>query len=170
MSSFRSIAATAIAVVILSSASCGFKPLYGHRASAVSQQALTEVRLAPLHDRVGQLVHIRLSKSMHPKGRARKPVWELAIKLTTQTVDLGIRKDETATRANLTLTAKFALNYIATGKAAFKGRSVITVSYNILESQFGTISSRNDATRRAANELGENIKTRVALFLSQRRR
>lgn len=121
----------------------------------------------PLRDRVGQLVHIQLSKSMHAQGTSRNPVWELSIKLTSQTVDLGIRKDETATRSNLTLNAEFKLKRIATGKVSFKGRSVITISYNILVARFGTISSRNDAIRRAARELGENIKTRVALFLSQ---
>lgn len=121
----------------------------------------------PLRDRVGQLVHIQLSKIMHAQGTSRNPVWELSIKLTSQTVDLGIRKDETATRSNLTLNAEFKLKRIATGKVSFKGRSVITISYNILVARFGTISSRNDAIRRAARELGENIKTRVALFLSQ---
>ncbi|MEE8188907.1 MAG: hypothetical protein V3T80_06840, partial [Kiloniellales bacterium] len=79
-----------------------------------------------------------------------------------------IRKDETATRANLTLDAGFELRQIATGRVSFKGRSVITISYNILESRFGTLASRTDATRRATRELGNNIKTRVALFLSQR--
>lgn len=156
-----------IAVAVLSSASCGFKPLYGERQTAVSQAALSQVWVAPLRDRVGQLLHIHLTKGMHPRGKPRNPVWELEIKLTSRTVNLGIRKDETATRSNLTLNAEFKLKRIATGKVSFKGRSVITISYNILESRFGTISSRNNAIERAARELGDNIKTRVALFLSQ---
>jgi LPS-assembly lipoprotein len=163
------IRAGGMAVVVLSAASCGFKPLYGNHASSVSQAALAQVRLVPLRDRVGQLLHIQLSKGMHAQGKPRNPVWELVINLVTQTVDLGIRKDETATRANLTLDAGFKLKHIATGRVAFKGRSVITISYNILESRFSTISSRSNATRRATREVGENIKTRVALFLSQRR-
>ena len=168
MSWHRVIKAGGVAVILLFTASCGFKPLYGNHATSVSQAELSQVRLAPLHDRVGQLLHIQLSKGMHAQGKPRNPVWELVIKLTTQTVDLGIRKDETATRANMTLNALFQLKRIDTGRVSFKGRSVITISYNILESRFGTISSRNDATRRATRELGENIKNRVALFLSQR--
>jgi LPS-assembly lipoprotein len=165
---YKAIGAAGVVVIIFSSASCGFKPLYGNHAAAVSQTALAQVRLAPLRDRVGQLLHIQLSKGMHAQGKPRNPVWELAIKLTTRTADLGIRKDETATRANLILDARFELKHIGTGQVSFKGRSVITISYNILESRFSTISSRNDATRRATRELGDNIKTRVALFLSQR--
>ena len=168
MSFHKIIGAAGVALIVLSTGSCGFKPLYGNHASSVSQAALAQVRLAPLRDRVGQLLHIQLSKGMHAQGNPRNPVWELAINLVTQTVDLGIRKDETATRANLTLDAKFKLRHIATGRVSFKGRSVITISYNILESRFSTISSRDNATKRATRELGENIKTRVALFLSQR--
>jgi LPS-assembly lipoprotein len=170
MSWHRVFATAGIAVMVLSNASCGFKPLYGNHDSSVSQAALAQVRLAPLRDRTGQLLHIQLSKGMHAQGKPQNPVWELAIKLVTRTVDLGIRQEETATRANLTLEAEFRLRHIATGQVSFKGRSVITISYNILESRFSTISSRDNATRRATRELGENIKTRVALFLSQRRK
>lgn len=168
MSWHKVIAASGVAVMVLSATSCGFKPLYGDHASSVSQASLAQVRLPPLRDRVGQLLHIRLSKGMHPRGKPRNPVWDLVIKLTTRTENLGIRKDETATRANLTLEARFELRQIATGRVSFKGRSVITISYNILESRFGTLASRTDATRRATRELADNIKTRVALFLSQR--
>ena len=169
MSWHKVIRAAGIAVIVLATGSCGFKPLYGNQASSVSQAALAQVRLAPLRDRVGQLLHIQLSKGMRAQGNPRNPVWELGINLVTRTQDLGIRKDETATRANLTLDAGFKLRDIATGRVSFKGRSVITISYSILESRFSTISSRDNATRRATRELGENIKTRVALFLSQRR-
>jgi LPS-assembly lipoprotein len=168
MSLHKFIAAAGVMVTILSSTSCGFKPLYGNHTSLVSQRMLAQVRLAPLRDRVGQLLHIQLSKRMHAQGKPRNPVWELVINLSTQTAELGIRKDETATRANLTLDARFKLKRISNGKVSFKGRSVITVSYNILESRFSTISSRRNATIRAARNLGDNIKTRIALFLSQR--
>ncbi len=159
--------ALAAAALVAALAGCGFRPLYGSHASAVSAEELAQVRIAPLKDRIGQLLHIRLSKSMHPRGKARKGVWLLAIELIETTQRLGIRKDETATRANLTLEAKFELRRMETNKAAFKGRSVITISYNILESRFGTVASRADAERRATRELGDNIKNRVALFLAQ---
>ena len=148
---------------------CGFKPLYGSHAGAVSQARLAQVRLAPLRDRVGQLVHIRLSKTMHPTGKPKRPVWELGMDLKMTTVDLGIRKDETATRANLTLDSRFKLTRLDTNRVVFSGRAVISNSYNILESRFGTVASRNDAMARAARELADNIKTRVALFLAQPR-
>lgn len=168
MSSRNTIWALAVVLVALGLGGCGFRPLYGTDANAVSQQELSQVRIGPLEDRIGQLLHIRLTKAMHPRGQARKPVWLLNIALKDTTQELGIRKDETATRANMTLEARFNLSAIETGKIAFRGRSVITISYNILESRFGTVASRANAERRATSELGDNIKNRVALFLAAR--
>lgn len=168
MSSPRRILAIAALLGLTVLAGCGFQPLYGSSPNAVSQQDLSEVRIGPLRDRVGQLLRLRLAKTMHPRGQARVPKWQLAIDLNTTEQRLGIRKDETATRANLVLEAKFRLLGIPSNKVAFQGRSVITISYNILESRFGTVASRSDAERRATRELGDNIKNRVALFLAQR--
>ena len=157
-------------MIVLSLAACGFKPLYGNHPSAVSQQAFSRVKIGPLSDRVGQLLHAHLTKSLHAGGNPKSPLWELSIDLKSKIRKLGIRKDETATRANLTLEAKFQLKNIRTGKVEFRGLSVVTNSYNILKSRFGTIASENDAFRRGARELGDNIKTRVAIFLTSTNR
>lgn len=157
----------AVAMTGATVAACGFRPLYGSHQAAVNQATLSQVRIAPLPDRNGQLLYTHLTKAMHPRGGPRDPAWELAIDLREQTQNLGIRKDETATRANLILEAWFQLKDLRTGKVAFKGRSLITNSYNILQERFGTIASRSDARTRAIRELGDNISTRVAIFLSQ---
>ena len=177
---FRTSAAAAAIVALTGLASCGFKPLYGSRATAVSNEALSRVRVVPMPDRMGQLLYTHLTKGFHARGKAAKPLWLLTITLSKKTERLGIRKDETATRANLTLAAKFELKNIRTPKLAFRGRSVITNSYDILSSsiatsprpasRFGTIASERNALERATRALGENIKTRVAIFLAGAKR
>lgn len=163
----RRAAALAAVALVGTLAACGFRPLYGSHPEAIDHAALSQVRVSPLADRGGQLLYTHLAKSMHPHGPPRNPLWQLDIDLDQQIVDLGIRKDETATRANLTLRANFRLRDLRTGNVAFKGRSLITNSYNILESRFGTIASERDARARATRVLGDNIATRVAIFLSQ---
>lgn len=165
---WRRTALTLTAVAMLGAVSaCGFKPLYGSHASAVNREMLSRVRVAPLADRGGQLLYTHLAKSIHPRGTARDPTWELDINLKERIENLGIRKDETATRANLVLEADFRLKDLRTGKVAFKGRSVMTNSYNILDARFGTIASERNARLQATRALGDNIATRVAIFLSQ---
>ncbi len=84
--------------------------------------------------------------------------------------DLGIRKDETATRSNLILDATFRIRDVETGKQLFRGRAISANSFNILESRFATISSRADAVRRAARALADNIHTRLGIYFSQQAR
>ncbi len=162
----RASATVVIIVALTSLASCGFKPLYGEQGTSVNSKALSQVRVKPMRDRVGQLLYTHLTKGLHARGKARKPLWELAINLDKRTDRLGIRSDDTATRVNLTLEAKFQLKDLRTRKVAFQGRSVITISYDILRSRFGTIAAERNVNERAARALGENIQTRVAIFLT----
>jgi LPS-assembly lipoprotein len=167
---FKTSAAVVAIFALTALGSCGFQPLYGERASSVSNRALSEVRIKPLRDRSGQLLYTHLTKGLHARGLAKKPLWELAIALKKRSERLGIRSDETATRINLTLEAIFQLKNLRTGQVTFKGRSVTTNSYNILDSRFATIASEQNAIERATRVLGDNIKTRVAIFLAGTKR
>ena len=177
---FRTSAAAVTLVALTGLASCGFKPLYGKHATSVNNKALSEVRIKPIRDREGQLLYTHLTKGLHPRGKARKSLWELAITLDRKTERIGIRKDETATRVNLTLEAKFQLKNLQTRRVMFRGRSVTTNSYNILSSsistptnpvsRYGTIASEKNALEQGVRALGENIKTRVAIFLASKNR
>ena len=162
----RASATVVIIVALTSLTSCGFKPLYGEHGTSVNNKALSQVRVKPMRDRVGQILYTHLTKGFHARGKARKPLWELSIELDKRTDRVGIRKDETATRVNFTLEAKFQLKDLRTRKVAFQGRSVITISYDILQSRFGTTAAERNVNERAARALGENIQTRVAIFLT----
>ena len=152
--------------LLATASACGFRPLYGERSGSVNEAALAGVSVVPLRDRSGQLLYTHLTKGLHARGRARNPQWQLSIKLDRRVERLGIRKDETATRANLTFVARFQLRDLRTKKVAFQGRSVISSSYDILKSRYGTIASEKTAVERATRLLAENIKARVAIFLT----
>lgn len=169
MSSFKAtIAALCLAGATLGA--CGFQPLYGERTGAAPAQDLALVTIDTIADRDGQKLHNFLLDRFNPLGSPPEPFYRLQVKLTKSTRGLAIRKDETATRANLILSANFILRDIRTGKVLFKGRSRSANSYNILESQFATIASLNDATTRATRQLSEEISARVAIFFSRRHR
>ena len=81
--------------------------------------------------------------------------------------DLGIRKDETATRGNLTLSAKFALVDAQSRNILLSGLSRSTNSFNIVASDFATLSGETDAIERAAREVSDDIKNRLALYFTR---
>ena len=93
------------------------------------------------------------------------PAYNLDVILSERTENLAIQRDHTATRANLVMTAKFTLTELARNEVVILGSSQSFNSYNISRFQFATLSAENDARRRAARELAEDIAMRLTLAL-----
>lgn len=168
----RVLSALAVAVALLAGtvSGCGFTPLYGNGgggAGGVNSRQLAAIDIGPLANREGQLVHAELVKFMNPRGLDVPTRWRLEMGLTRATQDLGIRKDETATRAILRLSANFKLRDSRTGHVVLSGNALSTNSFNILDSRFATLASEESALHRAARELGRDIGARVAVFLAR---
>lgn len=150
-------------------AGCGFHPLYGESASsAVSRVELASVQIDLIRDREGQMLRNELLDRFQPQGAAPKAVYGLNIGLATQKVGLAIRPDETGSRANLIMTANYAVRRLADGEVLYNGSSRAITGYNILDSEFATTSSETDAIRRAVFDLSEQITTRVSIVLANR--
>jgi LPS-assembly lipoprotein len=154
---------------LVSLAACGFQPLYGSVAPGQTRTKdhLATVRIAPLPDRVGQQLHNLLRDRINPKGQPANPNYTLQIEVMESLRELGIRKDETATRASLTVFADFVLIDTRTSERVFNGRSRSFNSYNILESQFATLYSENDARDRALREISNDIRNRLAVYFAR---
>lgn len=131
------------------------------------QTHLAAVRIAPLPDRIGQQMHNFLRDRLNPSGQPRDPAYVLSVSLSEAIEELGVRKDETATRANLTVFATYQLNDAASGKELLKGRNSSINSYNILDNQFATIFSERDARERGLRELSDAISTRLGIFFAR---
>jgi LPS-assembly lipoprotein len=102
---------------------------------------------------------------MAPRASERQSKYSLAIELRESKGNVNIRKDESATRANLTISADFTLTNNADGGGIFKGTVLSTNSYNVLNSEFATLSAEKDARNRALRSLSEEIRLRVAAAL-----
>ena len=50
-----------------------------------------------------------------------------------------------------------------------RGASQSTTTFNIVESEFATISAENDARRRAGIEIADDIRLRLGLYFNRRR-
>ncbi len=150
-------------------AGCGFRPLYGTSgvsASPAVLSALAQTRIRPIADRSGQRLRQILNEKIYSNGPAEGSVYDLEIVLNKQIVELGVRPDSTTSRANLILTATFSL-YEA-GARAYADVAQGVVSYNILDDQFATVTSQSDAEDRALRQLGEDIKTRLAVYFDRK--
>lgn len=164
----RAAAGVSLTVLAGGLAGCGFQPLHakGEDDLAVSNE-LASVRIDPLRDRVGQQMHNFLRDRINPQGQPVAPNYHLKVELTEKLSETGVRRDETATRANLRMTAEFALIDAAGETVLYSGQSSSTTSYDILDNPFASTVSERDARERALREVADDIRTRLALYFSR---
>jgi len=161
---------TLLVGIALGLSACGFRPLYvvpdNQAIPPIGHMA--EIRISPLPDRIGQQMHNLLRDRLNPAGQPLDPAYTLDIRLSESRTELGIRKDETATRVHLNLSAQFTLNSTQSGSRLFSDRVRTASSYNILTSPFATGFARDDARARALRELADAIQTRLGIFFSRK--
>jgi LPS-assembly lipoprotein len=162
------IAAALLAVVALLTA-CGFQPLYGERSGGGAvRQASASIAVAPIPDRVGQLVRNHLIDSLTPGGVPQRPVYTLSIDLTQTKEGVAFQSDEQATRINVTLEANFVLRDADGDAVLTQGTTRSVAALNIVQSEFANITAEADAQRRAARQVADSIALRLGVFFSGR--
>lgn len=155
-------------IVALTLAGCGFQPIYTRQDSTANAAVeLQKVQVNLIRDRMGQKLHNALLDRLNPRGRPASPEYFLDVQLSMSKVNLGIQRDDTATRAKLTLIASYRLS--DSEEMIFKGISRSVSGYNIVDSDYATLSAEFDAIDRALRVISEDIRSRLAVFLSQRR-
>ncbi len=154
----------------LALSACGFTPLYGgaDRQAMSPVDHMAAIQISPLPDRLGQRMHNLLRDRLNPSGQPSAPAYVLGLRLSESRQQLGIRKDETATRANLKLAVLFTLSSAQTGSLLHRGLVNSVSSYNILTSPFATDFSEADARGRALRELADGIRTRLGIYFSRK--
>lgn len=149
-------------------AGCGFRPLYQDpepAAGAGVASELAAVEVAPIPDRVGQLVRNDLLYHMRAsEGGAAD--YRLDVRLTESISELAVERTGFATRSNLRLAAVYSLVDLGTGRRLVAGRSRAISSYNIVDASFSTLTAQNAARERAASRIAEDIRARLAAYFA----
>ncbi|MBT4710905.1 MAG: hypothetical protein HOB82_05195 [Alphaproteobacteria bacterium] len=167
MSLFRRLPLAGVLFSTLFIAACGFQPLYGSGQGVVGGAVaddLADVRITTIPDRVGQIVRNDLLDRLNPFGEPNAPRFSLAVELEEGKEGLAIQIDDTVTRFNLTLTANYALTDAVTAEILTTGSVRATAAYNVLRSDFANVIAERDAQQRAAREISDELKTRLAVY------
>lgn len=154
---------------------CGFHPLYGTGSFPEgAQAAFAQIAVAPIgptndSDRIGYLLTDALDIALHPPGAKPAPKYLLTLKLADERRGLAIQDNASITRYNYRLTADWTLTPagVKDAKAVGTGTAETTASYNVVDSQYATQVARNDAEERAAREVTELIKLKLAVLLGK---
>ena len=158
-----------IAIAVLSTAACGFQPLYSGGKKGQGARELASISIEPIADRSGQLLHNALLDLMNPYGSPDRPVYSLRVGVAEGKSELAVKKSEIATRANLRITASYQLIDRKSGLAVFSGSSSIVGSYNILSSDFSTLVAEREARARVIPAVARDIQTRLSAYFRLRK-
>lgn len=156
--------AVLIAAGALLVSACGFRPLLGAYPDSNVQARLSEVRVEAIPDRSGQLLRNRLLDALGSRGVAR---YTLSVQLREPRQVLAVRRDDVISRTGYTATANFSLSEIG-GKSIFAGTSSFTTDYEITNSEFATLASREDARDRTLELVGNDIRAQLAVYFNNR--
>ena len=148
---------------------CGYQPLYGDRANAVTSEDLALIYIAPVPDRNGQQLRNFLLEELNASGQPSRPIYTLTIGLNVVSTGVSLSRDSTTSRTSITATAKYSLTETGSGKSLFSSTSRGTDAYDILISDYGTLVSQDDAIKRALREVSSDMRTQVAVYFRGRK-
>src|SRR5512139_846257 len=173
------IAARLLAVAALAALTAGcFQPMYAERSDGTPglREKLMGVELPPIDKpnasreaRVGVEIRNALAFKLYGSATGLPPTHRLVMRFSTGRSSLiidpatGLPNSE-----NYGIDAQYNLIDIATNKSVMTGTTFSRVSYDMPGSyqRFARPRAYRDAEDRAANELAENIQTRLASFFT----
>lgn len=145
-----------------------YEPVYGNKgfgAEQTEQEAkLNNVAIANIPDENGQKLRNLLIDRFYGNGRPINSEQRLDVRLIANEVKLGLQKDATTRRARLEVTAAYDLVDVKSAQKLFSASSRTTVNYNILDQQYGTLASKENAYARALEDIANLITARLLLF------
>jgi LPS-assembly lipoprotein len=158
---------------LLALAAC-YHPLYGDKplgsvAPTAQEQRLNAVLVAPIDGENGQKLRNLLIDRMYGQGRPARTDQRLEIVLTITEEHLGLQKNAVTARARLTVVAVYKLIDGATHKPLFSAAARSIVSFDILDEQYATLTSRENAVDRGATEVADRIVNRLLVYFDEQK-
>jgi LPS-assembly lipoprotein len=162
-------ACAAASMLVAGCGDSGFRPMYASSAivgGADLNEKLKELEVAPIPGRVGQRVRNELIYQTTGGGLAAQPVYRLEIVIRESLTPTLVQIDGNSSGSVYNLDTSFRLVRIADRSVALTGESHGRVAFQRIDSVVANGRARQDAEDRAAKTVGEELKGRVAAFLS----
>ena len=145
-----------------------FQPLYGEAAHPGLTQAMREVEVAPIPDRIGHYLGDDLISKMNGSGETPKPKYRLIVRLNQTTQAPTVQSQiGIADAATLATTENFDLVTIEGEKTLYNGSATAAATYDRTMQSFANLRAARDAEIRVARSLADEISLRVAAVLGQ---
>jgi len=143
---------------------CGFQPLYAPIRG--TSHVAVPLKIATIKNRDGQILRNYLVDLLTPEGPALCPKYVLEICLTDLVSDIGVNRDETASRKNATMTALLTLKDCKTNKVVYNHTTRAINSFAVLsQNYFSDLTAEDFAKKEALRLLAEKISLLITTYL-----
>lgn len=153
-------------------AACGFTPMYGAREDGASVAAdLGAVEVAAITDagrpyRLGQLMENDLADRFY-RGGVGAVRYRLELGLERTREGFAFRPDEAVTRVGLRLDARYRLIETETGNVILEDSAQAYNSFDVVQSDYATLSAEKDMEARLVKDLGQRITARLSRYFGK---
>jgi LPS-assembly lipoprotein len=162
-------ACAAASMLVAGCGDSGFRPMYASSAivggSDVNQK-LAELEIAPIPGRVGQRLRNELIYQSTGGGLPAQPVYRLEIIIRESITPTLVQIDGNSSGSVYNLNTSFRLVRLADRSVALTGESNGRIAFQRFDSVFANVRARQDAEDRAAKTIGDELKSRLAAYLS----
>jgi LPS-assembly lipoprotein len=160
----RQLTAIVVLTVSLLVSGCSYRPLYGTGSEGKGVAvALSGIGVEEQKTRAGQIVRNNLISSFGNDGSAKFVLRLVPDEKTQQVSSLSSQK---LSRQRYRLNVKYELADAQNGEAVATGSSFSNVSYDTVEQPIADLRAAESARERAAREVAEDIRLRLAAHFS----
>jgi len=152
-------------------ASCGFTPLYAERGAASVSADLSALDVRAPDTKLGRELKYNLLDLLSGSGNPpSNPAYVVELAPTVYDEDLAIERDADVTRKNMVMVVPFRLVDTATNKIVMRSTARSRSSYNRVDSEFANIVAAQDAERRIARSIADDIKLQLSIHFDRQAR
>jgi LPS-assembly lipoprotein len=156
-------------VLVAGCGDSGFRPMYASSAIIGGpdvNEKLKQMEIAPIPGRVGQRLRNELIYQSTGGGLAEQPVYRLEIVIRESITPTLVQEDGNSSGSVYNLRTSFRLVRLADHSVALQGESNGRIAFQRFDSVFANVRARQEAEDRAAKTVGEEVKGRIAAYLS----
>jgi len=153
-------------IVFFMFSSCGYEPIYSKNIN--TNKELLSISIKNIKNRPGQILRNTLLNQLNPERERVIIKYRLIIELSESSTSLGYRRDMSATRTDLEVTAKYLLKNVKNDEIILKEDVKSISSFDVVESVYATLVAEKDAREKSLKIISDNIYTNLVIFFKKK--
>lgn len=159
--------------ILFTMSSCAYQPIYGTKKSQTGKasetsasKGLSEIEIANIPDRVGQILRNDLIDRINYNGYSSETRYLLQIGLAESRSDLGLKRDGSSSLYVYKITANVTLSDKKTGKVLKRFTTSSESTVNVIREQFSILAASETGRKRALKLVADGIINRLSIYFS----